>query len=294
MAAPVKAYATSSLLFRGSRSSSAANNQDDAAATDSVPIAQLPASIQTLLGPLERKGGQLRVSEFMEAASLYAESHKKRTQSAFWCTCSAAVILIALLLGIVWAVVAASKDSETTTDGALTAAKSGKLVTVNTRLSKELLPVTSFLPKSRVLDLQHMSVSDSLGNQAALRVVGVMTSHNATGYPGVTVVTEVGDVILSGSAASADWAAISTSLGLLQPVAPPVKIGGTFVRANPAVNGGDYAYQQAVAQCEFATSGAPLVPEGGAGSAAHKAACEAQAQYERGRTAALLAGGEVR
>lgn len=170
------------------------------------------------------------------------------------------------------------------------ATQSGRLVTVNTRISRESLPITGFLPKTRLLDLQHVTLQPAAGGsggEAALRVVGVMTSVNGSGYPAATLVTDAGDVTFTGSSVTADWAAICAHLSI-EPFSPaPPVLSGTFARGHPVSAAAAEAYQAAVAQCEYRTSGAGVVPQGGFGSPAHAQACSEQREYERSRTAEL-------
>lgn len=270
-------------------------DSSDGSDAEPIPVASLPPALQPLLGPYADAAGMVSPAAVARAARAYADHQRGRVWRGFWWWLLVGVLALGLLIGVAWGVAATAKTSATAPDGAMTALSNGQLVTVNGRTSRAALPVTSFLPRQRLLDLGYLSLtSTSAGgtatSDAALAVLGVVTSANASGFPFLTVVTEAGDVALVGSAVTADWAAIGASLGLPQLAVNAPKVAGAWARPAPAA-GGDLAYQQNVAVCEYRTTGAPNPPAGGRASAAYASACAAQRSYEAARMAALKAGG---
>jgi hypothetical protein len=260
-----------------------------------VAVASLPPALQPLLGPYADAAGMVSPAAVARATRAYADHQRSRVWRGCWWWLLAAVVVLGLLIGVAWGVAATAKTAATAPDGAMTALSNGQLVTVNGRTSRQALPLTSFLPRQRLLDLGYLSLTAANAggtstSDAALAVLGVVTTSNASGFPFVTVVTEAGDVLLAGSAVTADWAAIGVALGLPQLAVNAPKVAGAWARPAPSA-GADLAYQQNVAVCEYRTTGAPNPPVGGRASAAYATACAAQRAYEAARMAALRAGG---
>ena len=265
-----------------------------------VRLDDLPPAAQPLLAPIDVRGtGEFSVDDFKAAAELYQAAQHSKIGIWWVFQLLRVVVVAALVIGCCWAVVTSQKDTRTTASGALLSTLSGRLVTVNARVTYEALPVTGSLPRARLLDLTHVVLSpaaaDAGAAEVALRVAGVMVAVDAAGAPTVTAVTSAGDVHFAGgsAAASADWPAVARALGVAPFGAPP-RASGMFGRANPFTGApGAEEYQAAVAACEFRVVGGDSAkpPAGGAGGAEHARACGAKADFERRRQAALLASG---
>jgi hypothetical protein len=146
------------------------------------------------------------------------------------------------------------------------------------------------VPSSRLRDLSKISLkgrATEANRDVVLELAGTALTRNASGYPVLVLATLDGDVTVTGSVVTADWAALAGALGVPVWTFAP-KLSGAFTRANPLTNAADEAYQRDVAVCEYATTGAPAAGVSSTADAQWAPACARQRAYERSRVAATV------
>lgn len=255
--------------------------------TEEVALSAVPPELRPHLAAFDLGDGRIQAADVADAAVAFADAKKGKVRAGARNCLRLTCVLIAsvvLLFGVVWGVVVATKDTATNASGGLVTT-SGRLVTVNTRVTLESLPITSMIPSSRLRDLAKISVkgrATESNRDVVLELAGTSLTRNASGYPILVLATIDGDITVTGSVVTADWAALAGALGVPTWTFAP-KLSGAFTRANPLTNAADEAYQRDVAVCEYATTGAPAAGVTSTANAQWAPACTRQRAYERGR-----------
>lgn len=230
-----------------------------------IPLSELPPPHAALLSAWDRDGsGSIAPSELAEAVHLLVTSRRRHFAARCALGLLGVLLLMCFLIGAMWAVVRASKDATVTSTGALVSSSSGALVSVNIHQTTVELPISAFLSRERLVDLQHIALMPpadaapiNASAQTALRVLGFVTQPSSSS-PALTLVTDAGNILFEGRSLSAanEWGAIALKLGLPPFPLAPVAMG-IWARANPySAASAEEDYQEALLACPRGSQGA--------------------------------------